>query len=234
MTRERFFEAIGTMQAVFGHTLPLPTLEVYWQRFRDEDDGLFRLAARRLIDTFRPTAQVPFPLPAHILEAMGLGGDAAARQAIALVKHVIGVEGYNHSVSFCDRALHQTIRNYGGWATVCKWSDHDWQINEGRFLESYKAARQTGSDGPEYLPGWTEIDNAPRGYEDVIRPVAVYDGPQYAATGVISRVHIKRAQLGAPAGQAQIEQRGESEPGRLCDVLTGITGTKEEGSNGRN
>lgn len=229
MTRDRFFEAVGTMQAVFGHTLPLPTLEVYWQRFREEDDELFRLAARRLIDSFRPTAQVPFPLPSHILECMGLGGDAVARQALALVKHVIAAEGYYHSVSFGDRALHQVIRNYGGWMTVCNWTDKDWQINENRFLESYRAARQYGSDGPEYLPGCIEVDNSARGYEDAIPPVAVYDSGKYTSTGVISCVHVKRAELGVPAGQAQIERRGESEPGRLGDILPGITGPTEEG-----
>jgi hypothetical protein len=169
--------------------------DVYRRAIGELSDEAFKRAAETLVRNFVPTSQVPFPLPAHFLSAAGVSGPQAVMQAMALLKTVIQRNGYYDSVSFKDKAMHSTIRAMGGWTAISNWTDKDWQLNEGRFIEYYKASRGAGNDGPDYLPGFFEIDNRSRGHDEHIPPVKVYDSAKYAETNKIEMREVPQKQL---------------------------------------
>jgi len=43
--------------------------------------------------TFKPTSQVPFPLPLHFVEAIGLAGDNRAQAIVNAVKDAVEKSG---------------------------------------------------------------------------------------------------------------------------------------------
>jgi hypothetical protein len=193
---EDFTKAMAVLQGYFNYQLPTPIYDLYWQRFKSEDGQLFNSAATRIIDTFKPTSATPFPVVATILEEMGVSGDGSIRRILLLLKHVIRTDGFYKSVSFNDEALHQTIRCFGGWMTICNWHDRDWQINETKFIDSYKSLKHVNcnftSPSKDYLVGWTENENSLHGYDDYIPKVAIYDSSLYITTGIINRQLIDR------------------------------------------
>jgi hypothetical protein len=94
------------------------------------------------------------------LDCAGQNIDDRARNAIGILKIAISRIGPYRSIDFNDLALHATIRAFGGWVELCDWTGEMWDINEGRFVASYKAAVNSGIAGPEYLAGISDTHNS--------------------------------------------------------------------------
>jgi hypothetical protein len=156
MSYENFLQAIISLQKYFGKTLDDSMMDLYWKSLKNISDIDFYNAVKNIIDNFKPTSQVPFPLIAHFKESIGLSGKNRAQLAIVAIKN--GANAYK-SVSFGDYALHNTINRFGGWPIVARWTCEDWKFNEKNFIAAYEAM-QCCSYGPEYLPGIFEIENS--------------------------------------------------------------------------
>jgi len=215
---ELFTVTIAYLQTLFGHKLTDEVRDVYRVAIGELSDDSFKSAVATLVRNFVPTSQVPFPLPAHFLAAVGASGAQAVMQAMALLKTVIQRNGYYDSVSFSDKAMHRTIQAMGGWIAVSNWTDRDWQLNEGRFIEYYKASRGAGNDGPEYLPGFFEIDNRTRGHIEHVPPVKVYDSQRYAATNQIVMREESQRQLCGGGETLRVESRVDG-PSSVGDIM---------------
>lgn len=163
MNKNTFGKCVGMLQCLFGRMRHEDSFEIYWNRLKDISDNDFENAVSKIIDTFNPTSTEPFPSIARFVEAMGSRPDDLAIQAANAVKNATGRVGPYRSVSFGDRALHETIEHYGGWIEICKWHDREWGFNEKKFIETYKSF--SGSDfGPVKLIGLSEIDYIDHGY----------------------------------------------------------------------
>jgi|WetSurSiteA1Bulk_404760.scaffolds.fasta_scaffold05821_6 hypothetical protein len=157
MTKEIFASCIGILESVFG-AAKKELIQFLREKFIGLEDEYFKQATSKIIDTFKPTAQTPFPLPVHFNEALGLSGENRTRLAINAVKRAQHVGPYR-SVSFGDRALHEAVLRFGGWPTVCDWKLQDWEFNEKKFAGCYEANLLWNS-GPDYLVGLCEEENS--------------------------------------------------------------------------
>jgi hypothetical protein len=119
----------------------------------------FRAAINKIMGTFFPTAQNPFPLIAHFRVAAGTDGETRITLAVMAVKEAAGSPGAYSSVDFGDRALHAVINSFGGWPHVASWSVDDWKYNEKNFTAAYRALMGS-NEGPDKLIGIFEGENS--------------------------------------------------------------------------
>jgi hypothetical protein len=146
----------------------------YWDLLNHLSDEDFSNAVKNVVKEFIPTATVPFPLVAHFLKYCGLGGKEQASHAISLLRATRQRIGAYNSVSFGDPALHFVVQSFGGWPVMCRMSDKEWDINEGRMVEAYKSAQFSNVDAPDHLSGISESDEGhftlalipPTGYQN--------------------------------------------------------------------
>jgi len=146
----------------------------YWDLLNHLSDEDFSNAVKNIVKEFIPTATVPFPLVAHFLKYCGSGGKEQASHAISLLRATRQRIGAYNSVSFGDPALHFVIQSFGGWPVMCRMSDKEWDINEGRMVEAYKSAQFSNVDAPDHLSGISEGDEGyftlalipPTGYQN--------------------------------------------------------------------
>lgn len=153
-----FANSFIPLQQIYGVQLEKSILALYAGHLSK------RLSAEQLakacihvMDSFKPTASVKFPTPAHFIEyATGNLEDRAAK-AVARVVGASRKVGPNQSVSFGDKALHRTIERFGGWEEM---RDFDWQFRETNFKKAYIAELNAGEHfGPDYLEGCHEKTN---------------------------------------------------------------------------
>jgi hypothetical protein len=162
MNENTFKSGMAMMSKLFGKTLEDEIIPAYWNILKQLSDNDFLKIQGNLIKTFIPTSQVPFPLPAHFLNAGGLSGQNRSKAAIAAI---LAASNPYRSVSFGDLALHATIERLGGWPTVASWTLDDWQFKEKSFLSAYESAIASGEDGPLKLMGIYEFENADKKFE---------------------------------------------------------------------
>lgn len=108
-----------------------------------------------------------FPTLAEILEAVKggpEGGDieALAEDQWALLLETIGRVGPYESVQFADPSTGAAVREMGGWAAVCAWSNEDIKYRRKDFVATYRAATRSGRHRIESLPGLHELANGQR------------------------------------------------------------------------
>lgn len=146
----------------------------YWDLLNHLSDEDFSNAVKNVVKEFIPTATVPFPLVAHFLKYCGSGGKEQASHAISLLRATRQRIGAYNSVSFGDPALHFVVQSFGGWAAMCRMSDKEWDVNEGRMVEAYKSAQFSNVAAPDHLSGLAEGDEGyftlmlipPTGYQN--------------------------------------------------------------------
>jgi hypothetical protein len=155
MTHEEFLSAFIPLQKYFGHNIEKATIELYWSCLKHLNSDQFKTAVKNIIDWFKPSAQVPFPLVAHFKEIIGLAGKNRAQLAIIAIR--ANSNAYK-SVSFGDFALHITIDRFGGWPVVARWTVEDWGFKEKSFIACYEAS-QGLTHGPKKLCGIFETEN---------------------------------------------------------------------------
>ena len=160
-----FFNYMAKLQEYFGKKLDDSVIDVYWQGLGELPEEKFRMAVKNIFTDFVPTSTTPFPLVSHFLKYCGEGTETKAINVISVLKNAVFKYGPYQSVTFGDRALHSVIERYGGWQTICNWTNEDWGFNEKRFIEAYKAA-QISEYGKDYLAGIHEIENAGKGFDE--------------------------------------------------------------------
>ena len=159
MTEKEFKIGIAYLRSFYGE-IDDDKYQAYWKVLSKYNNEQFKKMLESIVSTFRPTAQVPFPLPPDFLEAIGQTGRNRAILALNAVKDAVESRGTWYSVDFQDPALHATIKNFGGWPEVCSWGNlGEWKYRDKAFMEAYEAAVDCGlkADPPA---GNFEIENA--------------------------------------------------------------------------
>lgn len=159
MNQECFKSNLGFLSKYLKYDVSADQVIIYWDLLKHLSDDKFELACRNIVKEFIPTSTVPFPLVAHILRYCGDAGDNQVIIAISVFKKAIRSIGAYESVDFNDPALHYAAVANGGWVTMCSWTQDEWNINEKRFMETYRAAIQTGREDKEHLRGISEKQN---------------------------------------------------------------------------
>jgi hypothetical protein len=155
---ENFKEKIASLMVYFGMKLPPEVFDIYWDQLKDLSTHKFDSACQKILSDFIPTSTNPFPLVSHFKKYCGESGDDKAHNAIAMLKRGIRKVGQYQSVDFKDRALHYAVNAFGGWTAICCWTDKEWDINEGRLLQTYKSAMKSNLGDDCHLQGLIEMD----------------------------------------------------------------------------
>lgn len=159
MTEKVFKIGILFLSETYGKKLKDEIIEVYWGILKDYSGEEFKKMLENIVKTFIPTSQVPFPLIPHFLGAIGAAGASRSQLAVMAVKTALEKYGAYDTVSFGDPAIHETIRQFGGWIEFCNLPADWWQFNEKRFSQIYEAAQKYNS-GINKLCGIFELENA--------------------------------------------------------------------------
>lgn len=159
MTKELFVGSMLYLQEMYGRMVTDIVLKQYWERLKNMSDEEWKKAVENLIDTFVPTATVPFPLVPHILQACGADRNTRGVIAVAKVKQAIARYGKYESVDLGDNTLHGVIVAFGGWPAICEWTQKDWDINHQRFIDMYESAVTTGGMERTKLAGLHDMNN---------------------------------------------------------------------------
>jgi hypothetical protein len=165
MNENTFKSGMAMMSKLFGKSLEDEIIPAYWNILKKISDEEFLKIQGNLIQTFIPTSQCPFPLPAHFLNAGGLSGQNRTKSAVNAILNAANNPGPYKTVSFGDLALHAVIERFGGWPIVASWTLDDWQFKEKQFLSAYEAALSSGEQGPLKLMGHYEFENADKVFD---------------------------------------------------------------------
>jgi len=155
MMPETFKAGMGFMFAYLGVDPAVEKVPMYWEMLKHLPDDTFDKAIKNALQEFIPTAACPFPLVAHILKYCGEAGESKAVNAISTLKRALK-HGPYQSICFEDSALHYTVESFGGWPALCNWTAKEWDINEGRIIETYRSALMGGRTGATHLAGLSE------------------------------------------------------------------------------
>ena len=164
MDSKKFIEILAVLQKYYGRVLIPEMVKFYWEALKNLSDEDWASAAENIKTEWKPTAVTPFPLIVHFLEACNQSGKGRAEAVMQAINKAITRYGGYESVDFGDRALHATIDRFGGWAAICRWTQKEWDINEGRFREGYMYARNFKNSGPDYVMGMFDAQNSAMGY----------------------------------------------------------------------
>lgn len=158
MTIETFTKCTSVLQGLFGQ-IDDNKLKLYYSVLSHISDSDFETATKRLINTFKPTATVSFPVPSDFLAGAGMGATEQAQKLMGLVTYAVKTIGSYKSVDFGSPALHSVIMRYGGWPAICAWGQTTWDVNEGRFLKAIEYAIEYGENGGDHVAGIAEKTN---------------------------------------------------------------------------
>lgn len=198
----RFAKVIAVLEEVYEKEISRDLSAIYFQILQDFDISQIERAAKEIIQT---RVYPSFPKPAEIIERIeGKKVDKAVLAWVTVVKALQTASPYD-SVNLGDTKIHEVIQIMGGWPAVCLWTNEELKWKEKEFEKIYSAMDARTSGAIAYLPGTTEIQNAPRGFH--------FDSPK---------------QLGGPAGRA-IEHHSEV-PGSLSETIGSLPWTKKPGA----
>jgi hypothetical protein len=105
-----------------------------------------------------------FPRPAELIELAGANptSSAKAEAAFEVVSRARDQLSMYESVNF-GPLINRVVRQLGGWPEICNHAEEEWsKWTRKTFLEVYVAFVRTIEDGPDHLPGDTEIQNQRR------------------------------------------------------------------------
>lgn len=163
MNEQKFKTNMTFLQKYYGHQLDDLVYKVYYKKLAHISDENFDSCVNKITESsFRPTSKNPFPLIADFLKQVGESLDDRAINVTSHVKIAIKRHGAYESINFGDTALHYTIRGYGGWQEMCKWSNNDWKMKETAFINAYKAATKINTSEEQHLVGIHETNNLGR------------------------------------------------------------------------
>lgn len=164
MTAREFAETIALMTATVGKDMQEAQLQAWYSILGELTVEQLR---RGIVETLRHHQFAGFPPVGTILANAGATSkvEDTALLAWAVVRHAIARVGGYDSADFSP-IVNATIRELGGWVTVCNTLTDEMQWLEKRFCAAYRAF-STLPEVPEYLaghlPGIHEINNSGAG-----------------------------------------------------------------------
>jgi hypothetical protein len=159
MTEAKFLSCIGMLFKYLRERPAQEVVNMYWELLKHMDEKEFEKAVTGVISEFIPTKATPFPLVAHFLKFSGSDANGRAIRAIATLKGYVRKIGKYESANFNDNALHATIERFGGWPAICAMGDTDWNVNEGRMIDTYKVmCAQYCDETNSHVAGLSEKD----------------------------------------------------------------------------
>ena len=164
MNKKEFISGMSVLMEYFAKIVKPKILDIYCERLETWPLDRFNGVCSGLLENFEPTSTKPFPLLKDFLSVSGDGGQNKAQALLTLLKKACIDLGQYPSVDFGDRALHSTVERYGGWPSIVDWGQHEWDINEGRFLKALQSAMEIGAVGPKHLKGVIEAENGKSGH----------------------------------------------------------------------
>lgn len=182
MNSNVFTKCMIALQGVFGKIDDSKT-KLYFSVLSSMSDSDFESATKKLITTFKPTSTVPFPVPAHFMDASGNTATTKAQDYMALLQKAIYSVGSYRSVDFGCPELHGVIERYGGWVEICKWTQKEWDINENRFTRALEIALEHNDKGSDYLRGIVETENSNQKYSQLTHVKRSKNGEIFIARG---------------------------------------------------
>lgn len=159
MTEKLFIMQMALLYKYLGVEPDGEKTSLYWKLLKHMTDDDFKTALTGVMREFVPTTANPFPLVSQFLEFSSLNAHGIATKAISTLKAYYRRVGRYESVSFGDVTLHAVVERFGGWPAICAFGDNDWNVNEGRMIETYKTMYQSGSvPDCDHLQGLSEKD----------------------------------------------------------------------------
>ena len=151
--KKRFSELMGLLSLTFDKEITKPLNDVYFAILKNYDDESCEKAFMECL-----TGCKFFPKPAELLEAMNGAETDKATEAWAKVDKAMREIGNYDSVDFGDRKIHKCIEILGGWDYLGTLTEADWKWKRKEFESLYKGIQS--ADGPDYIPGLAEKNNA--------------------------------------------------------------------------
>jgi len=174
MTRQEFAQGIALLTGSVGKPMPDKQLAAWYALLSDLTPEQLK---RGIVETLHTHQYAGFP-PLGTVRINALAGTQVSAKdrplaAWQAVRDAIRRVGAYDSPDFADTVINATVRELGGWVSVCDTLSEEMQWLEKRFCALYSAL--SGANLPEHqtqrLAGITEIDNARNGY--VNEPVRV-------------------------------------------------------------
>lgn len=137
MTKDEFASTIALLTATVGKSMGKPQLQAWYAILGELTVEELR---RGIVETLRHHQFAGFPPVGTILANAGATCDTGdtALLAWAVVRHAIGRVGGYESADF-GPVVNATIRQLGGWPTVCATHTDEMQWLEKRFVAGFKA-----------------------------------------------------------------------------------------------
>lgn len=199
MTKENFLMQMGLLFKYLGCHPDEEKITLYWRLLKHMDDQEFNFAVTGIMREFVPTSANPFPLVSHFMKFTSSDAQGQAVKAVSTLKAYIGRVGKYESVSFGDSALHSVVERFGGWTAVCAFSDNDWNVNEGRMVETYKAMFQSGIQpvgNTDHLAGISEKDDGwYKIYQVDAKTSQMIEYKRYKGQQLIETVNLRKPEL---------------------------------------
>lgn len=158
--KKKFSELMSLLSLTFDKEISKPLNDVYWTILKNYDDESCEKAFMACLTGCRF-----FPKPAELLEAMQANQGDKAVEAWAKVDKAMREIGNYDSVDFGDRKIHKCIEMLGGWDYLGTLTEADWKWKRKEFESLYQGIKS--EDGPDYIPGLAEKNNALLGGVDL-------------------------------------------------------------------
>lgn len=174
MQRNTLAASLALLAEVFGREVSPVLTEVYWEIFRGYPDATFRKAVLLALKTLSF-----FPKPSDLLRILEGAPEDRALIAWQTLEKAIRTVGSWDSVRFDDPALSAAVEGLGGWTKVCEWTEEEMPFRRREFEQLYRVFADRRIPGPEWHPGWIEINNRAGGwlqYIPVPRAVSINAG----------------------------------------------------------
>lgn len=172
--RAAFAELIGGVYEFYRRDLTEFSLGVWWQSMQAYELDAVREALGR--HCMNPDNGHFLPMPADVVKMLGGTTKDSALVAWSKVTQAVSRIGSWYTVVFDDPLIHRAIDEMGGWTWLCRQTEKEWPFVEKRFCDHYRVykARNEVPAYPPKLVGYTDIDNASRGFPEM-NPALVGD-----------------------------------------------------------
>ncbi len=151
--KKKFAEYMTLLGELFDKEISPLLRDTYWKVLDGFDDVECERAFQETIKTCKF-----FPKPVELLEVInGTEADKAV-EAWAKVDKAMREIGNYDSVDFGDRKIHKCIEMLGGWDYLGTLTESDWKWKRKEFESLYHGIKS--EDGPDYIPGLAEKNNA--------------------------------------------------------------------------
>ena len=165
--KNKFKAMMMSIGEIFDKEISQSLLEVYWRVLEPFSDAQASRALNHAISTCKF-----FPKPADIIEILTVKLEDKAILAWVQVEDAVRKIGNYVSVKFVDDpVIHSCLEAMGGWHRVGEWKEQEmvWKRKE---FETFYMIYDCKEKHPDYLPGWSEINNRANNFH-IRKPILI-------------------------------------------------------------